>query len=239
MVKAIHDLEIQARVVPTHGRWPNIPTIHWGKLHAGVAALRALVAGVDASCLSVEADPDLSPEGLYRRRADIGRKGITELNALAAVAGAESAVAKAIATFESGMVADIPKPTSAADIAMGEEIRAFIRTTKSSPFDFAMRNINDPRVLAAVLHAPAFLTGLDDAMFEAIKAKAAIALNPEKLAQKKQAEGALEELRKGVDAAQRMIMSRTETVQDIKSGIVRGIRDPAPAPEAALPAAAQ
>jgi hypothetical protein len=72
MTKAITDLEIQARLVPTATRWSSAPVAHWEALHSAVAFLRQLVGQVDAECATVEADEDLSPQGLYRKRADIG-----------------------------------------------------------------------------------------------------------------------------------------------------------------------
>jgi ElaB/YqjD/DUF883 family membrane-anchored ribosome-binding protein len=83
-------------------------------------------------------------------------------------------------------------------------------------------------VLGAIIHAPQFLSGLDDAAVNAIKAKASTAMHPELVEHKKQAEKALDELRKAVGAAKRMIFERTETVQDARTGAVHGIRDPIP-----------
>ncbi|GLS36063.1 hypothetical protein GCM10010869_16520 [Mesorhizobium tianshanense] len=230
MPKKITNIEIAATIAPMQSRWPTDPVVHWERLHQAVQSIRDLVATVDASCLGIEADTDLSPEGLYRRRAEIGRKAIAELEALSSVRGAESAVQKAVETFDSGLSADIPKPTTVAEVALAQEIRQFMRSAGGSPFDFAMRNVTNPVVLGAIVHAPQFLSGLDDAAVTAIRARASTALHPDLVKQKADAEKALEELQKAVGAAKRLVFARTETVQEAQSGVVRGIRDKAPAP---------
>jgi hypothetical protein len=55
---------------------------------------------------------------------------------------------------------DLPEPpTSVADVALAQEIRQYIRCQKS-PIDVAVKFMSNPRILGAILTAPAILSGL-------------------------------------------------------------------------------
>ncbi|MER8464201.1 hypothetical protein [Mesorhizobium sp. M1396] len=225
MPKQITEIEIEARIAPASTRWPST-AIHWEKLKEAVAAVRALITAVDANCRGVEQDSDLSPEGIYRKRAEIGRRAVGDLTDFAPLRSAESAVSRAVAVFESGMV-DLPKaPSGIAEVALAQELRAHVRA-QENPTGFVLNHLDDGRVVGAVLHAPGFLSGLKDEGLNVIRDRARSALHPEQVQHRKEAEEALEVLRKGIAAAQRMILARTETRID-RDDKVRGIREPVP-----------
>lgn len=225
MPKQITEIEIEARIAPASTRWPS-SAIHWEKLKKAVAAVRALITAVDANCRAVEQDSDLSPEGIYRKRAEIGRRAVGDLAEFAPLRSAESAVSRAVAVFESGMV-DLPKPpTGIAEVALAQELRAHVRA-QENPTGFVLNHLDDGRVVGAVLHAPGFLSGLKDEDLNVIRDRARSALYPEQVQRRKEAEEALEALRKGIAAAQRIILARTETRID-RDDKVRGIREPVP-----------
>ncbi|MER8979454.1 hypothetical protein [Mesorhizobium sp. M0870] len=225
MPKQITEIEIEARIAPASTRWPNT-AIHWEKLKEAVAAVRALITAVDANCRGVEQDSDLSPEGIYRKRAEIGRRAVRDLTEFTPLRSAESAVSRAVSLFETGMV-DLPKPPSGiAEVALAQELRAHVRA-QENPAGFVLNHLDDGRVVGAVLHAPGFLSGLKDEGLNVIRDRARSALHPEHVQHRKEAEDALDVLRKGIAAAQRMILARTETRID-RDGKVRGIREPVP-----------
>jgi hypothetical protein len=85
----------------------------------------------------------------------------------------------------------------------------------------------DARILGAVLHAPGFLSGLGDAEYNLVKSRAKQAAHPEQVNGIRLMIKALDELRNGVAAAERMILTRTETRVD-DDDQVRGIREPLP-----------
>ncbi|MER8923417.1 hypothetical protein [Mesorhizobium sp. M0802] len=225
MPKQLTDIEIEARIAAGSVRWPST-AIHWQRLKEAVAAARALVTAVDANCRAVEQDSDLSPEGIYRKRAEIGRRAVGELSDFTPLRSAEAAVSSAVSLFESGMV-DLPKaPAGIAEVALAQELRTHIRA-QENPAGFVLSHLDDVRVVGAVLYAPGFLSGLRDEGLNVIRDRARSALHPEQVLYRKEAEEALDVLRKGIAAAQRMILARTETRID-RDDKVRGIRDPVP-----------
>lgn len=209
MPKPITQLDIEARIVPGSVRWPST-AIHWEKLKKAVESLRATVDAVETNCRAIEQDRNLSLEGMTRKRAEIGQRACAQLSNFAAVKTAESAVSGAIGIFEAGMV-DIPRPpTNAADVALAQEVRAHVRA-QESPTTFVLNNMSDSRVVGAVLHAPGFLSGLNDEAVNIVRDRMRSALHPEQVKQRKAAEDALSELQSGVDAARRLILARTDT----------------------------
>jgi hypothetical protein len=213
MPKQLTEVEINARIAPASVRWPST-AIHWEKLKDAVEAARGLVAAVDANCRAVEQDADLSPEGVARKRAEIGRRAVGEVADFAPLRAAESAVGRAVAVFESGMV-DLPKPPSnAVDVSMAQEVRAYVRTQKN-PTGFVLKHLDEPRVVGAVLHAPGFLSGLNDEAMNVVRERARSTLHPEHVQRRKEAEAALEELHRAIRASKGMIIARTGAQVDI------------------------
>ncbi|RWC92300.1 MAG: hypothetical protein EOS72_01915 [Mesorhizobium sp.] len=225
MPKQITELEIEARIAPVSIRWPS-SAIHWEKLKKAVDAIRVLVAVVDANCTATEQDPDLSLEGIARKRVEIGRRALLELSDFAPQKSAESAVGSAVSLFESRMV-DVPKPPSSiAEVALAQELRTHGRA-QQSPIGFVLNHLNDGRLVGAVLNAPGFLSGLEGEGLNVVRDRARSALHPEQVKHRKEAEEALEVLGKGIAAAQRMILARTETRID-RDDKIRDIREPVP-----------
>lgn len=223
MPKQLTELDIAARIAPASVRWPT-NTIHWEKLAEAVAATRALVASVDASCRAVEQDCDLSLEGICRKRAELGRRAIRDLSDLKPVRSAKAAVSSAVSVFESGMV-KLPKaPAGADEVALAQELRAFV-LAQENPVGFVLNHLDDGRVVAAVLHAPGFLSGIDEVGLTVIRERSRSALHPDQVRNRKEAEEALETLDKGIAAARRMVLDRTETRID-QDGQVRHVREP-------------
>jgi hypothetical protein len=200
-------LDIQAAIAPVALRWPT-GTIHWDRLREAVEVARAIVGRVDAECRAVEQDKDLSPEGASRRRADIGRRALQELENFRPLRAAEQAVERAVALFESQMT-DLPKPpSSTAEVALAQEVRAHI-TRQSSPPSFVLGHLHDPHVVGAVLHAPGFLSGLSKEALGVVRERSRAALHPDQVKLQADAAAALAITRESVEAARRMVFDRT------------------------------
>jgi hypothetical protein len=160
------------------------------------------------------------------RRNEIGRKALTELVNFRPFQSAEKWVADNLALLERKMV-DIPSPpTVVADVMLATEIRAHV-VKQESPVDFVVKSISDPRILGAVLNAPSFLSGLNDAEFNLIRERARQALHPEQTNMEKQLTRALEELREGLAATKHLLLARCEMRED-DDGQFRSIREPLP-----------
>jgi hypothetical protein len=107
-----------------------------------------------------------------------------------------------------------------ADVALAQEIRQYVRGQKS-PIDVAVKSMSDPRILSAILNAPASLSGLSDAEFKLVRERARAALHPEQVKMQQQLTKALDELRAGVAATQRMLLERCEMHEESGDHLAR------------------
>ena len=97
---------------------------------------------------------------------------------------------------------DLPEPpTSVADVALAQEIRQYIRGQKS-PIDVAVKFMSNPRILGAILTAPAILSGLSATEQNLMRKRARAALHPEQAQMQEWLMKARDELREGRHDAQ-------------------------------------
>jgi hypothetical protein len=191
--------------------------------------LRGLVYTVNGHCLEAEQDQDRSPEGIIRRRTQIGQQALSELADFSPLQIAQKAVANNLAFLEEQMV-ELPKPTTnAVDFMLEQEIRGHVSEQKS-PIDFVLNQIADQRVLGAVLNVPPYLSGLTDPQWNIVRERARTALHPQQSEMQDWLKKAIAEVQEGVAAATRMILERCEMRQD-SDGRFRAIREPMTAKE--------
>lgn len=211
--KRLSNNEIQLRIVPRHVRWPSpeiAKSISWDNLRGAVSALHGLAEVVEAQCTQAEKNTDLSSGGITRRREAVGRQALSELaDHWKPAESAEKSVLADIKLIESKMTALPEPPSTNVDIAMQQEIRSHIRGLKS-PIDFVMKSISDPRTLAAVLTAPAYLSGLTETEHGVVKQRARAAFHPDLDQHQKWLASSLDDLKEGVAETQRLIMERCD-----------------------------
>ncbi len=97
----LSDIQIAARIVPTHLRWPERGTTNaWTKAHDCVDALKDLIRDVDVSCVEAEQNPDLSASAIARRRAELGDQTLSKLVNFRSFEVAEKAMTESIDALE-------------------------------------------------------------------------------------------------------------------------------------------
>lgn len=202
MLKRMSDTEIAVRVVPTSVRWPDTSSTTWDKLRACVKSLRGVLRALDNDCAAVETSTDLSAQGVERRRQEVAQKALSQLAAYAPLIAAERAAASDLSGLEEKMGKLSAPPADVADALLAAEMRAHV-AKQNSPLEFAMKSMSDARVLGALLHAPAFLSGLTDDQLNAIRHRAREAAHPAEAESHRWLKKALEEVRSGVEAAKR------------------------------------
>jgi hypothetical protein len=107
---------------------------------------------------------------------------------------------------ELGLVPE--QPTTLAESVQLSEIRAHVAGIKDNRVGFITKHADDPRVVAAVLGAPAFLSGLTDAEMGVVKSEIAKRVNPKLAASKDEALSALADVERGWRNASNQIRSR-------------------------------
>jgi hypothetical protein len=133
-------------------------------------------------------------------------------------------VSRDIQVMESRMQPAPKPPTGFFETEQASKIRDFI-ARQSSPIDFVTKNMGDPRVVGAVLNAPAFLSGIGDAEWNWVRERARQALNPTQVENIAALQKALGEVREGIAAAERMLLERCEMRKD-DDGEFRHITEP-------------
>jgi hypothetical protein len=131
-----------------------------------------------------------------------------------------STVISDIALLEARMTQIPPAPTNIADVMLSAEIRAHV-ARQASPIEFALKSVSDARVLGALIHAPAALSGLTDDQLALVRGWAREALHPEQTALQKKLTSALGELKKGLGATKRMIFEAASCARIAMAGFIR------------------
>jgi hypothetical protein len=121
--------------------------------------VRQILKDTNAKMNSVETDRNLSPEGVKRARAEIGKAAIAQLNDLAAPTGAVSRRLEHLNKKNDEALAEGAKNSTQGQVA--SEIRSYVAKSHA-PAMTAHKLIGNKQALAAILDAPAFLSGLSD-----------------------------------------------------------------------------
>lgn len=100
-------------------------------------------------------------------------------------------------------------PTTIADVALAQEIRAHAKAQKS-PYSFAKQMMSDARTLGAILTAPNYLSGLSDVEWNGLRKYARETFYPQQCQLQKQLNEARDDLVEGVAATKRMVKERCQ-----------------------------
>lgn len=226
------DNEIQMVVCPQHKRWSLPQTIAGERLNDCVQTLHARIRRLDDACAAIESDPGLTEVGRRNGRAKLGAALLTELDTFKPYEQARNAAHSDVDLLEAKMT-DIPaRPTEVVDVMLAQEIRQWLRNHQH-PVDVALKSVNDPKILGAILHAPPQLSGLDETQYNLLRAKARTSLHPVQTQTIAQLQKALGDLTDGVAAARRLICERTEVRVD-SDGKYRGRHEPEPTPQLSI-----
>jgi hypothetical protein len=191
-------LKVRASVTPQKEAWPspNIavsimgdgPTIsgalYWSALHACVDDNRARVTKTLTKIAAINADKQLSAMGRASRKADIAAAAVAELEQSEKLAAAREAVTRQVAKWEKdlGITPNTPDTVGGAqyvgDTFVQREIRAHLASLEPTK-RMAFIEAHVTEVAAAVLGAPAFLSGLTPTEMAVVKQRIAARTNPE------------------------------------------------------------
>jgi hypothetical protein len=211
--------------------FPNHKVEHWTALRTCVEGIREFLRDINGEMTAIEKDRDLNPTGLARKRAEVGKKAVAKLDDFTKLQIAEHHVENRIAAMRQKIQAQIAQgePKTSAEAALAGEIRAYIGK-QQNPAMAAVQQKNDPRVIAAILNAPAFLSGLTDEQLGTFRAAALDSSDPAQ--EERQVSNALDVCRAAIRAAQHMIARRADLRRD-PDGAWRYIKEALPRAELA------
>jgi hypothetical protein len=228
--RQLTDATISAVICPQMSRWPTSGGEHsWLRMKDAVMEMHGLARALEDQCSGVESDPDLNAGAVSRRTAELGKRAIGELAEFSALQKAQKAFENNLSQLEQKMKELPVQANDAPSVLRQQEIRAWI-SRQRSPIDAAVKGLNDPRIVSAILSAPHFLSNLSQAEHDLIASRCREALFPAQIAMKTQLTKAFGELNEGVSAAKRLLLERTGCRED-SDGVVRGNHEPTPKPQ--------
>ena len=168
-------VQLKALICPQQARWPR-PDVEvtrkgeafvmlggqWPKLHAAMDEARERVSKAWARMDEIDADGDLSNEGRIRKKKTLATEAIADFQNSKTLEAAKAVVSRLKAKWSEETGLPTNPPSNIGDAMMQAEIRSHLAAMKGSKMDFLAKHAIDPRVAAAVLGAPPFLSGLSD-----------------------------------------------------------------------------
>lgn len=195
-------------------KFPNVNVDHWNRLRTCIDGVRELLRDVNNEMNAIERDPDLKPQAIARKVTEAGKSAAAKLDNFTMLQLAEHAAETRIEKLQKGIreVLLRGEPKNPGEVAVLSEIRSHIRDQKDKAAMFAAGHRNDPRVVSAVLGAPAFLSGMTDA--EVGNFRSAVLDSSDPANEQEQVERALDVCRAAIKHAQSMIKERAGIRKD-------------------------
>ncbi len=196
-------------------RWPAADTaIFWKIGHEAVTALVERARTADVAIAAVEANSDLSDIGRLKAIGDIALQAVNALPDLPELGRMRAQAERDIRLFEQKVGRAAEAPTDAAEALLHQEIRTHIRS-QAEPIQAAYAQRNDPRVVAAIVSAPAMLSGIGEEQKNEFARAARSALWPDETGKVAQFENAVNVIEEAIKQVQRMIAERGQLHQTI------------------------
>ncbi len=206
--------------------FPQHDDAAWDAVRGCIVDIRDTLFALDSKIGVVEDNKDLSPEGVDRQRAALAAATLQELDAYKPLLTAKNAVTKSINKAETQRPSLPSAPTSVADVQLAAEIREHV-ARQEKPDSFVLVHAADERVVAAVLSAPAFLSGMKDEHLAILERAILNKLHPDRTEYRDTLQRALGVCEQAIKQAQRLIVDRAKMVRH-PDGQWRFIRDPQP-----------
>ena len=204
-------LQLRASICPSlETEWePPKSYTYWAHLHEAANELREVVGHARAGVASIEQDKDLAPDARKRKKHELARQTMTQLEKLSSIAKARQSVAAIQARWQAKIDSVMVRPTAddAATATLFWEIRDRFGSLKDerARISWIQRYGNDPLVPSALLHGPAALTNLSEAERALLLNKVEALADPKITAAKGKVTKALAELERGFLAAPAMV----------------------------------
>jgi hypothetical protein len=182
--------------------------LHWSALHACVDEARNRVTKAFAAMGAVDDDKALSREGKDLKKKEIANAAVAGFEKAKTIVNARDLVESQMAKWDEELGLLSKPPATIGESVQLSEIRSYLSAMSDNRLNFVAQHAHDPRVVAAVLGAPAFLSGLTDADIGMLKTQIAKRVAPEVAEAKAETTKALQETEAGWRAAIRQISDR-------------------------------
>lgn len=192
-------------------KWPDDKAPHWNEMRRCIAFVKDHLRELDQEITAIEKDPDLNPQGMVRKRSERAREAAKKLNDLGLLHSSEVMVEQRVEAMQKKVskLLNAGAPENAHDVLVAGEIRAYVaKLDERERLMFLANNKDDMRTVAAVLNAPAFLSGLstdDQGKFRGLVLESA-----DPAVEQQEVERALDTCRQAVRQAQTLIAERAE-----------------------------
>lgn len=205
--KDFAELSLRSSLCPSlETQWePPTSFQHWADLHAAANELRNVVGHVRAGVEAIEKDADLTADARKRKRHELARQTMEQLEKIKSVEKARQSVAAITAKYQAKIDSVLTRPEAedAATATLFWELRDKFAQLKDerARISWIQRYGNDPLVPSALLHGPAGLTSLSEAERALLTNKVEALADPKLTEAKSKVTRALAELDRAFRAA--------------------------------------
>lgn len=208
--KEFAQLQLRASICPSlEVEWDPPGYQYWIDLHDAAKELRTVVGHARAGVEAIEKDKDLTPDARKRKRHELARQTMTQLEKLPSMEKARASVAAITAKWQAKIDAVLTKPDAddAATATLFWEIRdKFAQLNdERARISWIQRYGNDPLIPSALLHGPAGLTNLSEAERALLTNKAEALADPKITSAKGKVTRALAELERSYRATPALV----------------------------------
>lgn len=196
-------------------RWPAADSaILWRIGHEAVAALVDRARKADVAIAAVEGNSDLSDVGRLKAIGDIALQAVNALDDLPELGRLRAQAERDVRAFEQKIGQAAEAPTDAAEALLHQEIRNHIRS-QAEPIDAAYAQRNDPRVVTAIVSAPAMLSGLSEQQKNEFARAARSSLWPDETGKIARFNDAVRVVEEAIKQVQGMVAERGQLLRTI------------------------
>ena len=154
--KEFTQLQLRSSICPgLEVDWDPPDYAHWADLTAAAHELRTVVAHARAGVAAIDHDKDLTPDARKRKKYELARQTMTQLEKLPSMEKARQSVAAITAKWEAKIDAVLPRPNAddAATAVLFSELREKFAQLKGTPerMKWIEKFGNDPLVPSALL----------------------------------------------------------------------------------------
>ena len=215
-------LRIKAAVCPSKDAWPSPDlqvsimgdkpkitggALHWNSLHACVDDARTKVTEAFAKMSATDEDKNLSPAGKDLKKKEIAEAAIASFEKAKSLAAARDSVERQVAKWDKQLGLTPEQPVKVGAAMIYAEMRSHLASLKAGD-RMAFIDSHATEVAAAVISAPAFLSGLSPTELDVVKQRIEARSNPELAKSKAETTRALADAEAGWRNAVRQISER-------------------------------
>ena len=224
-------LKLKASICGWQSTWdPPETATHWAAIHKCANEMRERVGKAVMAIEAVNADKSLSAEGKRSKKEKIAGQARDELATAASLGKARELAEQQLQRWASKLAAHVKPPADHAEAVLHAQVREKVAGLREGRLAFLKQHAADPVISAALLSAPAFLSGLSETELTLLRGEVEKKwLSAEVIESKAKVGNALTDIDRSLRAAHAMIEKSVASPQRQRHAAVKAEPGSAPA----------